>query len=133
MDNILTLLSTIDIGRTAVLIMCLLFALFRIILTRTVHVKIKYWYLDSNQKWKQAKLGQFSIYRIKTGHYVHHNWTYRMFRPLHCTVIPSDSLKKESLCFKIVLGQAWFELYCALIFFFCTHSTWTQIGHSSPP
>ena len=70
------------------------------------------------KKLKQAKLVQFSTYWTETGQGVHYNSTYNMIWPFDCTVLPSYSLKKERLCLKIVLGQAWFELYCTAIFSF---------------
>ena len=85
------------------------------------------------KKLKPAKLCQFSMYWTKTGQGFHQNWKYRKFRPLYCTVLPSNSLKKEGLCLKIVLDQVCFELYCTVIYSFSTHSTWTRIGCASPP
>ena len=34
-----------------------------------------------------------------------------MIRLFDCLVLPRGILKKERLCLKIVLGQAWFEFY----------------------
>ena len=94
---------------------------------------INYFMIDRAKTLKQAKLGQFSMYWTETGHGVHQNWTYCTLRPLYCTVLPSNSLEKEGLCFKIVIGQAWSELYCTAIFLFSTHLMWTRIGRALPP
>ena len=70
-----------------------------------------YFMIDRAKKLKQAKLGQFSMYWTETGQGFHKNFTFNMIRPFDCTVRPSDSLKKERLCLKIVLGQTWFEFH----------------------
>ena len=94
------------------------------------------WYstgTPTNQKisvgpWKQAKLGQFSMYSTDTGQYVHQNWTYRTFWPVYCAFLSSNSLKKERLCLQIVLGQTRFEVYSASYYSPCDHSIVMQIG-----
>ena len=111
----------------------LVFALFMIILLVPYHIPYgtpPFWLV---QKLKQTKLGQFSTYRIETGHSVHQNRTYHTLRPLYCTVLSSDSLKKGRLCLKKVLGQAWFELYCSSYYSCCIYSMERRIGRSSPP
>ena len=86
----------------------LVFASFTIILLVPYHISyaVPRLYDDDPKKLKQTKLGQFSMYGTETGQYVHGNYTKNMIRLFDCTVSPSDSLKKECLCFKIVLGQA---------------------------
>ena len=111
----------------------LVFALFTIILLlRTV------WTIQSNpdgpnKKWKQTILGQFSIFSLQNWTIVCLNHPYDWLVSFDCTDLSSDSLKKEGLCLKIVLGQAWFELYCTVIIFFCTHSTSKRIRRALPP
>ena len=41
---------------------------------------------------------------------------------LNCTDLSMVCLKKERLCFQIVLGQTWIEFYCTAIFF-----CWAQL------
>ena len=41
--------------------------------------------------------------------FIHQNWTYHMTWPLDCTDISIEYIRKE----RLMLGQAWFELYCA--------------------
>ena len=80
------------------------------------------------KKLKQAKLGQFSIFSLQNWTIVCLNHPYNGLVSFDRTDLPSDSLKKERLCLKIVLGQAWFELYCTVIFLPCTHSMGIRIG-----
>ena len=83
------------------------FALAVAVLRACNHPLIRLFYDRSGHKiLKQAKLGQFSTYSIETGPYAHENYTYNMIRPFDCTGLSSNSLKKERLCLKIVLGQA---------------------------
>ena len=41
--------------------------------------------------------------------------------------------QKERLCFKIMLGQAWYELYCASYYSPCDHSIVVRIGLACSP
>ena len=95
----------------------LLFWLFHTYFARSVYRYPADWSMTGPQKLKQAKLGQLSIFLIQNRTIVCLNQPYNWFVPLYCTDVSSDSLKKERLCLKILLGQAWFELYCTVIFF----------------
>ena len=127
MDNQTIIILSIGIEEDTVLILCLyslhlrLFCSYR----TTFHFGTPPCRLV--QILKQAKLGQFSIYRIETGQYVHKNCTYFMIRLFNCTDLSIEYLKKERLCFKIVLGQAWFELYCASYYSPYDHSIVVRI------
>ena len=73
------------------------------------------------------------IYWTETGQGVHENSTYHTNRPFDCAVVPSDIFKNEGLCWKLLLGQAWFEFHCTSYSSCCTHSMGTQIRYASPP
>ena len=128
MNHTTSNISTISIGLTTVSTVCLYLIYLRLFCSyrTTFHTGTPPCRLV--QILKQAKLGQFSTYSIETGPYAHENYTYNMIRPFDCTGLSSDSLKKERLCLKIVLGQAWFDLYCTVIFFCWTQPFWVRIG-----
>ena len=132
MDNLTTFILSICLEEDTVLITCLYLLYLRLFCSYMNCWNDPIQSRRGRKKLKQAKLVQFSTYWTETGQGVHYNSTYNMIWPFDCTVLPSYSLKKERLCLKIVLGQAWFELYCTVIIFFCTHSTWIWIGRASP-
>ena len=73
------------------------------------------------------------MYWTEIGQGVHENSTYHTNRPFDCAVVPSDIFKNEGLCWKLLLGQAWFEFHCTSYSSCCTHSMGTQIRYASPP
>ena len=81
----------------------------------------------------RQNFGKFSIFSLRNGIIVCLNRPYNWLVSLYCTVLTRNSPKKERLCFKIVLGPAWFELYCTVIFLPCTHLMEVWIGRASPP
>jgi hypothetical protein len=128
MNHITSNISPIDIGLTAVLIMCL-YLLYLRLFAPANRPLVRLCYDQSDCKiLKQAKLGQFSTNWTKTGQGVHQNSTYHMIRPFDCTGSPRDSLKNERLCLKIVLGQTRFESYSPSYNSPCDHSFVVRIG-----
>ena len=121
-------ISTIDIDLTSVSIATFYFDYFTLILLVAYAGTPPLRQRQGQTKLKQTKLGQFLAYRTETGQCVHYNFTYHMIRPFDCTVLPSDSLKKERLCLKIVLGQTRFEVYSASYYLPCDHSIVVRIG-----
>ena len=126
-------ISTIDIWSAAVSMFSLYFVYFtRILLVAYICTP------PLDRRWghkilKQAKLGQFSIFSLQNWTKVCLNHPYNGLVSLDCTDVSSDSLKKERLCLQIVLGQAWFELYCTSIFFCWTQPFGIRIGSASRP
>ena len=78
--------------------------------------------------WKKANLCQFLIFSLQNSTIVCLNYQYNWLVSFNCTDLSSDSLKKERLCLKIVLGQTGFELYCTVILFCWTQPFWVRIG-----
>tara|TARA_B110001450_G_C17171077_1_gene299355 strand:- start:152 stop:439 length:288 start_codon:yes stop_codon:yes gene_type:complete len=60
------------------------------------------YFLTRLKKRKQAKLGQFSTYQIKTGQVVHHNYTYNVIKPFDCMVLSSNHFKKREFLLKFI-------------------------------
>ena len=67
---------------------------------------INYFMIDRAEKLKPANHGQFSIFSLQNWTIVCLNYPYNELVSFNRTDLPSDSLKKERLCLKIVLGQA---------------------------
>ena len=80
---------------------------------------------------KQANLGHFSIFLIQNWTIVCLNQPNNWLVPLYCTYLSSDSLQKERLCLKIVLGQTRFEVYSASYYLPCDHSIVVRIGSAT--
>ena len=109
----------------------LVFALFMIVLllacTGTLPSYDRRW---GHKILKQAKLGQFSIFSLQNWTKVCLNHSYNGLVSFDCTDLSSDSLKKERLCLKIMLGQAWLKLYIISNYSPCDRSivVWIELA-----
>ena len=108
MNNILTVIKH-GHGMYYCINYVLVFALFTNILLIPYHIPYLYW--------------------TETGQDIHEDYTYNMIRLFDCTVLSSNGPKRERLCLKIVLGQAWFEMYCSFIIYYscCIYSIEVRI------
>ena len=95
----------------------------------TIHWSFYFMIDRATKYWNRRNLVNFQRIELKLGGmFIRILRTIWFVRPFDCTVLSSDSLKKERLCLKIVLGQTGFELYCTLIFFCWTQPFWVRIG-----
>ena len=128
MNNILTVLSTMDIGCTAVLIMCLYLFYLRLFCSHKPFELSDPIQQNNSYQRKQANLGEFSIFAIRNRTIICLNQPYNWLVLLYCTDLSSNNPKKKGFCLQIVLGQTLFEFYWTAAFFCWTHPFWMRIG-----